>query len=277
MVRPSSCSERTSVDAGLELGGVEAGQPLVEQQQVGRAGERAGKLDALEVEVGQRVAVRGEAPVEADAGEQALGLGAGGGDVEAAAAVHGGDGDVVAGVERVGDAGELEGAGDAGAADGLRRAPVMGVPAKRTSPAIGASRPETTLRSVVLPEPLGPIRPTTSPSADREGDAVERGEAAEVAGEAGTSSRGGAAALMARPRVVCRRRREQRRRPGPSAREAPARVRCGRAMRSASGLQQVGEVVRAAGGARPVCSRPIRPSGMKNTMPSSTRPSTTLK
>ena len=44
-------------------------------------------------------------------------------------------------------------------------APVMGVPSNRTSPASGARRPDTTLRSVVLPEPLGPIRPTTSPLA----------------------------------------------------------------------------------------------------------------
>ena len=119
---PSSVQRAHQGDAGFELGRVEAGQPLVEQQQIGRAGQRAGELDALQVEVGQRVAVGGKGALEADAGQQALGLGAGGGDVEAAAAVHGGDGDVVAGIERVGDAGELEGAGDAGAADGLRRA-----------------------------------------------------------------------------------------------------------------------------------------------------------
>ena len=61
-----------------------------------------------------------ERALEADAGEQALGLDAGGRDLEPAAAVHGGDGDVVNCVESIGDAGKLEGTGDTGAADGLR-------------------------------------------------------------------------------------------------------------------------------------------------------------
>ena len=44
-------------------------------------------------------------------------------------------------------------------------------------PALGATKPQMTLKSVVLPAPLGPITPSTSTGGDRERDAVERGEA----------------------------------------------------------------------------------------------------
>ena len=86
----------------------------------GAQAKRTRQLDALVVEVGKRVGMRAERAVEAHARKQALGLGARGRDVEPAAAVHGGDRDVVARVERIGDARELEGAGDAGAANRLR-------------------------------------------------------------------------------------------------------------------------------------------------------------
>ena len=41
-----------------------------------------------------------------------------------------------------------------------------------------------TLNSVVLPAPLGPITPTTSPGATRQRDVVERRQAAEAHGDA---------------------------------------------------------------------------------------------
>ena len=46
------------------------------------------------------------------------------------------------------------------------------------------SAPEMQLISVVLPEPFGPIRPKRSPVRDVEADPVQRGEAAEVLGQA---------------------------------------------------------------------------------------------
>ena len=73
---------------------------------------------------------RTERASKAHARQQPLGLGAGGGDVEPAASIHGGDSDVVARVERVGNARELEGAADAGAAHGLGRAPGDGLAAQ---------------------------------------------------------------------------------------------------------------------------------------------------
>src|SRR4051812_209065 len=42
--------------------------------------------------------------------------------------------------------------------------PAMSRPRKRTSPAVGCSRPVTTLTSVVLPAPFGPTIETNSPS-----------------------------------------------------------------------------------------------------------------
>ena len=78
-------------------------------------------------------------------------------------------------LQRAGDAeaGELRAAGRRAAA---RRA-------SATSPASGATKPQMTLNSVVLPAPLGPMTPTTSPGATVERDVVERGEAAEADGD----------------------------------------------------------------------------------------------
>src|SRR5512145_2797361 len=61
--------------------------------------------------------------LEADAGQQPHGFGTGGGDIETAATIHGGDSDGVAGIERIWDTRELKGAGDTGAANGLRCGP----------------------------------------------------------------------------------------------------------------------------------------------------------
>src|SRR4029450_9601099 len=42
--------------------------------------------------------------------------------------------------------------------------PVMSRPSSRTRPSVGGSSPLTVLNSVVLPAPLGPMRPTISPA-----------------------------------------------------------------------------------------------------------------
>ena len=57
-------------------------------------------------------------------------------------------------------------------------------PAKRTLPVSLCSVPQTQLTSVLLPEPLGPIRPSRSPSVHVEVDAVQRDEAAEALADA---------------------------------------------------------------------------------------------
>src|SRR2546427_1080338 len=43
--------------------------------------------------------------------------------------------------------------------------PPISAPRKRTEPALGLSAPAMRLNTVLLPEPLGPIRPRISPSA----------------------------------------------------------------------------------------------------------------
>src|SRR5580700_1880266 len=43
--------------------------------------------------------------------------------------------------------------------------PAISRPWKRIEPAVGANVPESMLKIVLLPEPLGPIRPRISPSA----------------------------------------------------------------------------------------------------------------
>src|SRR5437660_3346631 len=45
----------------------------------------------------------------------------------------------------------------------LGASPAISSPRKRMDPDVGASAPETQLKSVVLPEPLGPMRPRISP------------------------------------------------------------------------------------------------------------------
>ena len=62
------------VDAGLQLGGIEAGEPLVEQQQLRMAGERARKLEPLLVDVGQLEPSMVRVPAEPDALQQRLGF-----------------------------------------------------------------------------------------------------------------------------------------------------------------------------------------------------------
>ena len=50
----------------------------------------------------------------------------------------------------------------------------MSSPSKRTVPALAGCTPEIVRSSVVLPAPLAPTSATSSPSATREADAVQR-------------------------------------------------------------------------------------------------------
>ena len=45
--------------------------------------------------------------------------------------------------------------------------PPISRPSKRIEPAFGTRAPESTLKIVLLPEPLGPIRPRISPGSTR--------------------------------------------------------------------------------------------------------------
>ena len=49
-----------------------------------------------------------------------------------------------------------------------------------TWPAVTGNRPQTRLTTVDLPEPLGPIRPNTSPLGTLEVEAVDGADAAEM-------------------------------------------------------------------------------------------------
>jgi hypothetical protein len=53
----------------------------------------------------------------------------------------------------------LEGARDAGLGHLVHRAGLVGLPPSSKLPASGVYRPVMTLKKVVLPAPLGPIRP----------------------------------------------------------------------------------------------------------------------
>ena len=63
-------------------------------------------------------------------------------------------------------------------------------PSKRTCRSVGRYTPVTTLKTVVLPAPLGPIRPKISPCSDVQADVVERDHPAEAHGDAGRAGGG---------------------------------------------------------------------------------------
>ena len=60
----------------------------------------------------------------------------------------------------------------------------MAWPRKATVPESGRNTPDRRLSTVVLPEPLGPSRPTISPAVDREAQRIDGQKAAEAAAEA---------------------------------------------------------------------------------------------
>src|SRR5262245_21069018 len=270
-------------DAGLELRGVEPGQPFIEQQQVRGAGERARQLDALEVEIGKRVAACRVWPGKTHALEQALGLRARGGDVEPAPAVHGRNRDIVARIKRIGNTRELEGAGDAGAAYQLGAAAGHRLAGKAH---LAAARRQATADDVEergLARAVGTDQSQNRAARDLEGNAIKGGKATEVAGEVGYleqrqsgahhgspfpcalnqrlawrgGSKGGAGEASSAGAVLLL--RELR----PSRRWASPRSRPASRSRAAN-----------RGSPR---SKLIRPPGTRKTMASSTNPNTTLK
>ena len=61
--------------------------------------------------------------------------------------------------------------------------PAYSAPDTRIDPLSGASTPFSRLSVVVLPDPLGPMRPTIPPSGTREGGTVHGGHPAEALDE----------------------------------------------------------------------------------------------
>ena len=64
-------------DADLQLGGIETGEPFVEQEQPGAGGERARELDALLVDVGELRPDEVLAAGQPDAGQERIGVAGG--------------------------------------------------------------------------------------------------------------------------------------------------------------------------------------------------------
>ena len=78
----------------------------------------------------------------------------------------------------------LEGARDAVRGVAVRAAAGEVVAAGHEQlPEVGAITPEMALKKVVLPAPLGPMMPTSSPASQRGADRVDRDQAAEAHGE----------------------------------------------------------------------------------------------
>ena len=61
--------------------------------------------------------------------------------------------------------------------------PPISLPSKRIEPASGAALPAIRLKVVLLPEPLGPMRPRISPCAHFEGHLIDRQESSEALGK----------------------------------------------------------------------------------------------
>ncbi len=145
-------------DAALR---VEAGAGLVEEEDLGAVGDGAGDLDALGEASGELGWVGAGALGEVELVEQLLGALAGfcAGEAEVEAVEVDVFEDGAGAVERVvlGHDADASGGRVAGAA-------TTSMPAMRTRPEVGRARVVQMLMVVVLPAPLGPSRPKSSPS-----------------------------------------------------------------------------------------------------------------
>ena len=164
MVRPSSRRLRISAMPILQLGRVEAGQPFVEQQHARIGGERARQLDPLLVDVGQRTHRHARsACARPTRSSCALGMlarlarpTAAGGRTRrrpSRSRSRSSDGSMRTSWKvRATPARAMSRAG----------LPEIGARRGRCRPTSGFSAPEIRFSIVVLPEPFGPIRPSTS-------------------------------------------------------------------------------------------------------------------
>ena len=183
---PSAAQRLHQRDALLQFGRIEAGQPFVEQQQVGLQRQRAGQLQPLLVDVGERARqasrARASRPTRV---EQRVGLGSApwrprrwrGRRPGRPARCRGRSATAAARTSwkvRATPSRAMRCAG----------MPAMAWPRSAMLPRSGRKAPDIRLSTVVLPEPFGPSRPTISPAPTREAEAIDGHQAAEAARQA---------------------------------------------------------------------------------------------
>src|SRR5206468_1132950 len=138
---------------------------LVEQEEPRGGGERARELQALLVDQRELRRETVRLALEADEREQTLGLRRGRGRLAAGAPVETPDAHVVEGREPGERPHELERPRDALGAHTVGRPAAISRSRRRIAPPSGTRAPVIRLKSVVLPDPLGPMTPISSPSA----------------------------------------------------------------------------------------------------------------
>ena len=178
---------------GHPQAGVEGGERLVEQHELGLAGQRPGQRDALLLAAGELVrAALGHGRVQRDHLQQLADPG-----LDAAAPA----GQLARRPGRRRCSARRSGAGTgrrpgprsrrgACAPGPRRRRPPPCCPFSEMLPVSGCSKPAISRSSVVLPEPDGPTIAVVPPLADRQVDALEDGLGAEVLGDARRSPGG---------------------------------------------------------------------------------------
>ena len=185
MVRPVGADLLDQRNAGPKLGGIETGEPLVEQQRLRVGRERAGELDPFLIDIGER---RDRGVVGA---AQAQPAAAGRGRSRRARDPNAGCGrtrrrrrrspapSATAACERSETCGRCPGR--------RSRWPAQSGDVLAVEPdcaAVGFSAPEIMFSIVVLPEPFGPISPSTSFFGKLKGHIVDGDETAEALGDA---------------------------------------------------------------------------------------------
>src|SRR4029453_10501174 len=172
-------------DALLQLGRIEAGQPFVEQQQFGIERKRAGKLQALLVDVGELARQHIARAAEADAVEQRVGFGAGG-DAPGIAATEGQAGqDVVAATERRERPHELEGPGHAQPGDTMSRLAGDGMAAKGDGARVRPQHARQQVEHGRLARAVGSQQAHDLARRDREAQRIDGQKPAEAATQPG--------------------------------------------------------------------------------------------
>ena len=117
MVIPSPRILSDELNADLELGGIETGEPFIEQQQLRSGRQSARQLDPLLIDVGQLRAGKIALAGQADTFEQSIGLPRGDRGSLWMAAEHPSDHDVFAGGHSLQDSDQLKRARDPRATD----------------------------------------------------------------------------------------------------------------------------------------------------------------
>ena len=225
-VRPVGDQAPDQGHRGRRLGRIEPGHELVEQQELGPGGQRAGQLEALAVHQGQRGRPACRPGPRGRPARAAAPPPRGRRRAAALAAVEAADPHVV---ER-GEAGEgpdeLEGAGDAARAEPVRRQPGDVAALEPDAPAIGAQGARDQVEERGLAGAVRPHDAEQLAGLEREADVVDREDAAEALGqpldlEEGHAARRPTASALSAWRTAARGRRAARSRP-PSATPAPA-------------------------------------------------------